>query len=112
MTIKFYDPLHLEIPERPILEEGWAKPCGFDDHQWGIELEDGRARLVCLDPCDLDNICCDPNGPLPTCAVRWEAEDLVTSRPIPVTLEFVDDSTPSTPNGPAEFGFWIEVHPK
>jgi hypothetical protein len=93
---------------------GWKKPCNFSDHQWGIEIEEGRVRLICLDPCDLnkDYDQYDPGGPLPTCAVWWEAEDLVTQAPIPVRLNFVDDSSPAGPWGEAEYGFYIEVGPR
>lgn len=97
--------------ERPEPEGGWLPvTCNFSSHRWGLEAEEGVARLRCLDKCDLSRI--DPSGPIPCCDdTYFLPEDVVTAAPIPVRVVFVDDSTPSTPDGPAEYGYWLEIHP-
>lgn len=92
-------------PQPPL--EGWHEPCDFEDHQWGLTVEEGRASLWCLDPCDADVY--DPAGSQPACLQWWENDDLCTPEPIPVRPVFVDDSTPSGPWGPAEYGYWIDL---
>lgn len=102
----------LDIPDLVEPPEGWHEiTCSFDSHKWGVELEEGNYRVVCLDPCDMEKF--NPAGSgIPAC--HWEIypEDFHTPAPIPVKLNYVDDSTPSTPMGPAEYGFYVEVYPE
>jgi hypothetical protein len=98
------------LPERKPPAGGWRKPCLIEAHRWGIELEDGRASVVCLDPCDPDLFDSGAQG-TPACLHEWYAEDFCTVEPIPVAATYVDDSTPSTPAGPAEYGFYVELRP-
>jgi hypothetical protein len=70
-----------------------------------LEIEDGNVHLACKDSCDPALF--DPSAPTPVCLVGWLAEDLIAE--VPVTVTYVDDSTPSTPAGPAEFGFYLEI---
>lgn len=99
-------------PEEP--EGGWIQPtCTWESHKWALEIEDGSFHIKCLDPCDMTKI--DPNATIPVC--EWgmnycEPTDFGTpwDAPMPIRLEFVDDSTPSTPMGPAEYGYYILVH--
>ncbi len=88
---------------------GWVKPtCTFESHKWALEIEDGHAHIHCCDPCDPSAF--DPSAGQATCASDlWNQEDFHTPGAIPVRLTYVDDSTPSTPAGPAEYGFYIEV---
>jgi hypothetical protein len=96
---------------------GWRKPtCTFESHRWELEVEGGRADLTCTDPCDSrpdEHVrsapLFDPAEPPPVCLFPWEPEDIVMD--IPVTVTYVDDSTPSTPAGPAEYGYYLEVRP-
>jgi hypothetical protein len=98
-----------EPPPTPIPPPGgWRKPtCTFASHSWELEVEGGRANLTCKDPCDPALF--DPARLEPLCLFPWEPEDLVMD--IPVTVTHVDDSTPSTPAGPAEYGFYLEIRP-
>lgn len=105
MTLKWeeVDPLPEPVPP----PGGWRPiTCTWESHHWTLEVEDGRASIMCADPCEPLH---DPAGPIPVCLCDWQPEDYHTPEPIPVALTFVDDSTPSTPAGPAEFGFYIEV---
>lgn len=104
----FLDPEWMETPpDREPPAEGWHKPCDFADHRWVLDVEDGRACVRCADPCD-PNVY-DLAGRTPTCLCDWQPEDFHTPEPLPVVLTYVDDSTPSTPAGPAEYGYYIEV---
>jgi hypothetical protein len=100
----------IELPEPTPPPGGWLKPtCSFASHSWTLEIDEGRAYIQCADPCDPALF--DPAaGNTPVCLVEWQPEDHCTPDPIPVRLVFVDDSTPSTPAGPAEWGYYIEVH--
>lgn len=100
-----------EIPERKEPEGGWKTPCIIADHKWALEIEEGKVELVCLDP-HPESFAeeCNDGGGLPVCLFPyWEREDLITVNAIPAKVTHVDDSTPSTPNGPAEYGFYIEI---
>lgn len=91
--------------ERKPPEGGWHKPsCTFSGHHWALEIEQGQVSFHCLDPCDPDLY-----EWVPSCHNEFYAEDCFTPERIPVALKWVDDSTPSTPAGPAEYGFYIEV---
>lgn len=91
-------------------EGGWTPvTCSFESHKWAVEIDMGRATLICLDPCPSEPYTFDPSGPTPTCLCPWEGDDLSTPEPLPVRLRFVDDSTPDSWLGPAEYGFWIDV---
>lgn len=107
--IKFDIDLSEPAPDPTPPPGGWAKPCGFEDHAWVLEVDEGRATIHAADPCDLSRF--DPSGPTPTCEILWEPEDLGTVAPIPVNVTLVNDSTPSTPAGPAEYSFYIELRP-
>lgn len=94
-------------PEAVPSPGGWRKPnCTFESHRWELEIDHGIARLACTDPCDPSPF--DPAEP-PVCLHPWDAEDLAMD--IPVTVTYVDDSTPSTAAGPAEYGYYLEVRP-
>jgi len=93
-------------PEPP--EGGWHVPtCTFESHHWTLEIEYGRVSISCADPCDESLF--NPARPGPMCLHDWQPEDYSTPEPIPVKLTYVDDSTPSTPAGPAEYGYYIEI---
>lgn len=92
-------------------EGGWlTASCSFESHRWQLEIEEGRARVTCVDPCPNPEHY-DPHGPIPTCHCPWESDDYNTPEPIPVKITYVDDSSSGGPWGPAEYGFWLEVHP-
>lgn len=99
------------LPERKEPEGGWKKACTVVDHKWALEVEGGKVSLVCLDPHPetfMDEV--DPEYGAPVCLDQyWERDDLNTPRAIPVKVKHIQDNTPSTPNGPAEYGFWIEI---
>lgn len=96
------------LGERTPPEGGWHEPtCTFDSHNWTLEVEDGRVNIRCMDPCDPDLFSMVDR--IPTCLCDWQQEDYVTAEPIPIKLHYVDDSTPSTVDGPAEWGYWIEI---
>jgi hypothetical protein len=96
------------LPESVPPPEGWHPiTCDFTTHKWTLEVEDGKAHIACADPCDPAWF--EPGGRTPCCLCDWQPDDFHTPHPIPVTLTYVDDSTPSTPAGPAEYGFYIEV---
>lgn len=102
------DDLFEPHPEPDPPEGGWHVPtCSFDTHCWTLEIEDGHVSISCVDPCDGDLF--NPSGSPPMCLHDWQPEDYSTPEPIPVKLTFVNDSTPSTPAGPAEYGYYIEV---
>lgn len=109
MSKKFKDMEIINLEYDPVLPQGgWLEPtCTFEFHQWILEIEDGRVCILCVDPCDPELF--NPNSRIPTCLAPWESEDYSTPEPIPVKLTYVNDSTPSTPAGPAEYGFYIEV---
>jgi hypothetical protein len=46
----------------------------------------------------------------PVCFAGIDSEEIYAE--IPVTVTYVDDSTPSTPYGPAEYGHYLEVEAK
>lgn len=95
-------------PDREPPAGGWVTPtCTFESHKWTLEIEEGRASIHCCDPCDPSTF--HPAAGDATCEYPWEPEDLTTPDPIPVLPTYVDDSTPCTPAGPAEYGFYIEV---
>jgi hypothetical protein len=99
------------LPELQPPEGGWREiTCTWESHTWHLWLEDGKFSIQCADPCDLNQF--DPAaGKMPLCHWEFDPEDCGTPEPIPVRLTYVDDSTPSTPMGPAEYGFYIEVGP-
>ena len=100
--------LALPDPEPP--PGGWNEPCKFEDHQWVIEIEEGRASVHVVDPCNPEMF--DPARGLPACSPDlWQAEDFFTAEPIPVQVTFVNDSTPSTPAGPAEYSYYLDIRP-
>lgn len=112
MPLKLFDEYtggQFDAPIEPPVE-GWHEPCTVQSHKWAIELDEGIARLVCADRCPDPNVY-DPAGITPACLMSdyWVREDLQTEGSIPVEITLVDDSTPSTPDGPAEYGFWIDV---
>lgn len=97
-------------PEMP--EGGWTPvTCSFESHKWQMEIEEGRVRITCVDPCSSEPYTYAPDGPIPTCLAPWESDDFNTPEALPVRLRFVDDSTPDSWLGPAEYGFWIDVLP-
>ena len=99
----------VEPPEPTPPPGGWRPiTCTFASHNWTLEVEDGRASIMCADPCDVNLF--DPSSrSTPVCLCDWQPEDFSTPDGIPVALTYVDDSTPSTPAGPAEYGFYIEA---
>lgn len=103
------DPFGVHDLEPPA--EGWHKPCEIKDHNWVLEIEEGRANIYCTDPCPNLDIY-DRDGMTPACVGWWENEDLSTPEPIPVDITVVDDSSPAGPWGPAEYGYWIDVRLK
>lgn len=95
-------------PELEPPEGGWRSvTCSFESHGWALEIDNGSATVQCVDPCDPDLF--DPAGKTPVCLCGWEPEDFHTPEPIPVKVTYVDDSTPPTPAGPAEYGYYLEV---
>lgn len=89
---------------------GWQDPtCTIESHKWVLEVEEGTAHIRCLDPCDASKF--NPAGPLPHCEVWWEAEDVHTTKPIPIRVAIVDESTTAGPWGPAEYSYYLEVSP-
>jgi hypothetical protein len=100
-----------DVPEPVEPEGGWKKACTVADHKWALEIEEGRAQMVCLDPHPESFAAeVDPVRGSPVCLMPyWESDDIGTVNPIPVKFEHVDDSTPSTPNGPAEYGFYMTI---
>lgn len=101
----------VESPPEPVEPDGgWQEAtCSFESHKWALEVEDGHTGVRCLDPCDPAMF--RPSGPTPTCLVDWPIEDFFSGEPLPVALTYVEDSTPSTPAGPGEYGYYIEVRP-
>lgn len=105
-----FEALDEEVPRRKEPAGGWKKPCGLADHKWALEIEGGNAQLICLDP-HPESFAeeCNPTEGLPVCLYPyWERDDLHLKGQMPVTVEHIDDNTPSGPWGPAEFSFWIE----
>lgn len=100
-----------EPPPEPVPPEGgWKRVlCTFASHSWSLEVENGRVGLNCTDPCD--GRLFNPLGLTPVCLYPWEPEDLFAES-IPVTVTHINDSTPSTPSGPAEYSYYLEVRPK
>jgi hypothetical protein len=113
--IKFeVDDSPFDAPEPVEPKGGWKKACVVADHKWALEVEEGRVQLVCQDPHPPEFAQqVDPARGAPCCLEPyWESDDVGTgSDPIPVKFEHVDDSTPSTPAGPAEYGFYMVVSP-
>lgn len=99
-----------EVKPLPEPEDGWKEvTCDWKSHRWAFHIEDGRIRIECLDPCDLTQF--NPSGPLPVCDTDYlVSEDFYSVNPIEVKLRFVDDSTPDSWLGPAEYGYYIEVY--
>lgn len=99
-------------PEPVEPEGGWKKACQVEDHRWTLSVEEGRAELVCLDPHPqqfAEEV--DPQRGMPVCLdPYWEPEDLFAE--VAVQVRHVDDSSPSTPAGPAEYGFYLEIKPE
>lgn len=97
-------------PEVPEPEGGWQKSCVIADHEWELEIEEGAVILHAINPCSAEQIeAMGPDG-WPVCRDRyWEREDIVMYKRVPVKVRHVDDSIPSTPNGPAEYGFYLEL---
>jgi hypothetical protein len=94
-------------------EGGWTKPCVIADHEWELDIEEGMASLVPTNPHTEEEVArMDPSLGSGICAYPyWEREDLFVEGRIPVKVEHVDDSSPSTPAGPAEYGFYVKVTP-
>lgn len=109
MSKKFKDIEIMDWEDDPTPPQGgWREPdCSFEGHKWTLEIEQGHIYISCVDPCDPKLF--NPNGRTPICIVPWESEDYITPEPIPVKLTYVDESTPSSPAGPVEYGFCIEV---
>lgn len=86
---------------------GWTlATCRVETHRWHLDLDDGSFHITCMDPCEGHF---DPSAPQPVCRHDFEPHDFTTPDPLAITLTYVDDSTASTPAGPAEYGFYIEV---
>ena len=94
-------------------ESGWKKSCTIADHRWGLDIEEGKVILKCLDPHPEEFVNeIDPYHGLPVCLdPYWVSEDL-GGEIKEVHVEHVDDSTPSTPEGPAEYGYYIVIKDK
>ena len=112
IKIADFDPFDFTdgLPEIVEPEGGWKEvTCDWNTHRWGVELDHGFVKVKCLDPCDLNQF--DPSGPTPCCADDiFQTEDCFTVHPIEVKLNFVDDSTDSTPYSEAEYGYYIELY--
>jgi hypothetical protein len=98
------------IPLRP--------PCTLDDHTFVIELDGGSFSVRAKDPhsaveCEAMVRWAEANGryPMPMCDVHDDYIQNGLAGEIEVKLTHIDDSTPSTPSSPAEYGYWIEFSP-
>lgn len=93
------------------------KPCKIEDHNWEMSIEEGRVSIFCVDPhSNIErramNEWGNRLGGLGACEpMVFQSEDYYVDG-FPIDLEYVDDSTPSTPMSPAEYGYYILVHPK
>lgn len=100
-------------PEPP--EGGWKEvTCSYESHKWQIELDGGHFYVQCVDPCP-DPEHYDSSKGLPACIAHQhygESADFCTPDPLPIRLKFIDESTPDSWMGPAEYGFYIEVYPR
>lgn len=86
--------------------------CKVGDHRWKIEFDAGTINVYALDPCDrIKRESMIRNHGYPACSEKdgWVRDGL--SGEIEIKLTYVDDSTASTPAGPAEYGYYIEVEP-
>lgn len=94
------------VPERTEPEGGWQPACKVQDHLWKIECDAGHLGLVCVDPCSEEKLdTYDLAGMTPGCLLDAE---MVGGETPPFKLKYIDDSTPSGPWGPAEYGGWFE----
>ncbi len=108
-------PLRFEVdhapvpPDREPPEGGWQPHCKVQDHLWKVEFDGpGGVSLVCVDPCSEEKLASyEPNGVIPGCDL-CDLEEL-GGETEPFKLRWHDDSVPSTPAGPAEYGGWFEV---
>lgn len=83
------------------------KSCSVADHKWELEIEDGTVSLIATDPCPEEKAA---KMDWPVCRQQyWDREDIYMAKNVPVKVRHVDDSTPSTPSGPAEYGFYLEI---
>lgn len=109
MNVEWQVDADWEPPQPP--EGGWKEPkpgCSWETHRWALSIEDGRASIQCSDPCEGPF---DPEKPIPACSPHLDmpmAEDIYIED-LPVRVHYVDDSTPSTPVGPAEYGYYFEI---
>jgi hypothetical protein len=107
-------------------DEGWVvvdaidliPPCKVEDHTWVIEFDAGSHSVSCKNPhtpiereaMDRYNLAQGKGFYFPVCGD--DVGDYVgtgVAGEIEVKLRHVDDSTPSTPAGPAEYGYYLEI---
>jgi hypothetical protein len=101
-------------------EYGLLPPCTVEDHTWVLEFDAGSYHVSCKNPhtpieieamyrysqqdASMGNwrypVCGDDVGDYVHTGIAGEIE---------VKLNHVDDSTPSTPAGPAEYGYYLEI---
>jgi hypothetical protein len=93
-------------------------PCKVEDHTWVIEFDAGSHSVSCKNPhtpiereaMDRYNLAQGKGFYFPVCGD--DVGDYVgtgVAGEIEVKLRHVDDSTPSTPAGPAEYGYYLEI---
>lgn len=102
--------LFFDEPPKPP-REGWKPACRVSDHEWELSIEEGEVTLHCKNPhTDEEAEQMDPDQGIPVCKESyWDRMDIFMPKRVPVKVRHVDDSTPDTPNGPAEYGFYLEL---
>lgn len=65
--------------------------CSIDGHQWRLEVDCGVARIVCVDPCDIDPDTWDySNRHIPACWWVPDSTDFACGE-IDITLEYTSE---------------------
>jgi hypothetical protein len=88
------------------------RPCTFDDHEWRLMIEDGRAYLECLNACSEHRkswMAYEPHGPMCDMIPDWH--DSMTMSDIPVTVKIVTEYYSGEFGGQGDCDAWLEVTP-
>lgn len=107
---QFYDDDGSVIVAQPI---ELMKPCRFEDHLWILEFEENR---VSVRPKDRHSAiereamrrASYTEG---ICSCYAEVTDNMLYGTMTVKIQYHDDSSPSGPWGPAEYGYYLTIEP-
>lgn len=85
-------------------------PCKLEDHEWELEIEDGRPHLSCLNPCsDERKRGMDDRRHGPMCDMVLDFIDTMHLKGVRVTPKIETEYYSGEFGGQGEYDAWLEV---